>query len=321
MRLSVVIPTHNKRRLLARTLEALAQQRSPAPWEIVVVDDGSEDGTSELLAAAASAHGGRLHSVRPARNVGRAAARNLGVRAATGRWILFLDDDILAPPGLLAAHLAVLERHQGSGTIGLVRTDPELVDAPHFHYLDTRGIAKVKGDRVPGRYFVTQNAALPRAEFLAVGGFDERFAGYGFEDVELAFRLEDRLGLVFRPVREPVPLHLHHHSLAEYLAKRRQVGRGALRRLARTHPHRIPEMRLHWIFPAGGGVDWRTRLVGRAARAGVAGALARLLGRWPVGGGHVPRLAWIYRRLMDGLILCCYRDGLAESMDEDANTA
>jgi hypothetical protein len=99
------------------------------------------------------------------------------------------------------------------------------------------------------------------------------------------------------------------------------VGRGALRRLARTHPHRIPEMRLHWILPAGAGADWRAGLVGRASLSGAAGSLERLLGSWPTGDGHVPRLAWLYRRLMDGLVLCSYRQGLAEAPEADANSA
>ncbi len=107
MNLSVVIPTLDKEPLLRRTLAALAAQDagSGRTWEVVVVDDGSRDGTAGLLAAAAARPGARLRVVSPGRNVGRARARNLGARAARGRWILFLDDDIVAPPGLLAAHL------------------------------------------------------------------------------------------------------------------------------------------------------------------------------------------------------------------------
>jgi glycosyltransferase involved in cell wall biosynthesis len=313
VKLSVVVPTHNKRDLLGRTLDALAEQEVPGGWEVVVVDDGSSDGTMDLLAGRVGALAGHLHVVRSEHNRGRAAARNLGVRAAVGHWVLFLDDDILAPPGLLAAHLAVLEAHPRCGTIGLVRTAPELMDAPHLDYLDSRGLAKVKGDRVPARYFVTQNAAVPRAAFLAVGGFDEGFSGYGFEDVELAFRLEDRLGLVFRPVRWPVPQHLHHHSLEQYLLKRREVGRVALARLAARHPHRIPEMRLHWILGDERGRGWRALIVRRAARGWPAEALERLLTHWPTQAPHEPRGRLLYHRLMDALVIFAYSQGLANS--------
>jgi glycosyltransferase involved in cell wall biosynthesis len=108
MILSVVIPTLDKQALLERTLTALrAQDPGTADWQIVVVNDGSTDGTADYLAALVR-NEPRLEVVSPARNVGRAAARNLGWRRADGRWVLFLDDDILAPPGLLAAHLKVL---------------------------------------------------------------------------------------------------------------------------------------------------------------------------------------------------------------------
>ena len=138
--LSVVIPTHSKRALLQRTLAALDAQELPAgtEWEIVVVNDGSTDDTGAWLEQAGAQPGSRLRVVTPPANVGRARARNLGAEAARGRWLVFLDDDIVAPPGLLAAHLELLGRHPTDGTIGYAVTAPELVDAPHLRYLDTR---------------------------------------------------------------------------------------------------------------------------------------------------------------------------------------
>ncbi len=311
MILSVVVPTRDKRDLLERTLAALRAQELTGAWEVVVVDDGSGDGTADLLAAAARRPGPPLRVVAPGRNVGRAAARNLGARAAAGRWLLFLDDDIVAPPGLLAAHAAQLARRPGCGTIGLVRTDPELLDAPHLHYVDSRGAAKVRGDIVPARYFVTQNAAVPRADFLAVGGFDERFRRYGLEDVELAFRLEDRRGTVFLPVRRPVPSHVHHQDLREYLRKRRLVGRASLTLLARLHPGRIAEMRLHWVVdPPGARPGPGPRLLRVLVRLGAGRLGAAAASIWPRGRGARPWLPRLYFRLMDAVVLACYREGL-----------
>jgi glycosyltransferase involved in cell wall biosynthesis len=118
VKLTVVIPTMNKQPLLGRTLAALLEQDAGTDaWNVVVVDDGSSDGTAALLRTLAN-RTPRLRVVSPERNVGRAAARNLGWQAADGRWVLFLDDDILAPPGLLRTHLAVLESGEDRGTIG-----------------------------------------------------------------------------------------------------------------------------------------------------------------------------------------------------------
>jgi GT2 family glycosyltransferase len=319
MKLSVVIPTHNKRPLLARALAALAEQKLEGEsWEVVVVDDGSSDGTARQLQECPLRQTGRLQVVAPGRNVGRAAARNLGWRAARGELILFLDDDIIAPPGLLAAHLALLRGRPGTSTIGCVRTDPALVDGPHFHYIDDRGVAKIQDGLVPARYFVTQNAAVARADLQAVGGFDERFRAYGLEDMEVAFRLEEERGVRFWALRSPVPLHVHHHTLSEYLEKKRVVGRSSLPLLARLHPHRLPEMRLHWVLGAGTTATDRRqgcrvrRCIGWLAAGSTAGRLQRLAAAWPVRAHHRPILPAVHARLLDALVIIAYRQGLQE---------
>ncbi|MFN2371021.1 MAG: glycosyltransferase family 2 protein [Candidatus Krumholzibacteriia bacterium] len=313
--LSVVIPTLDKVSLLRQTLAALAgQDAGPGrEWEIVVVDDGSRDGTAALLETAAAAPGARLRVVAPGRNVGRARARNLGARAAAGRWLLFLDDDIVAPAGLLAAHLDLLEAHPGTGTIGRVVTAPEVVDAPHFDYLDSRGVGRLPAGPAPARFFVTQNAAVPRAAFLAVGGFDEEFAAYGFEDMELAFRLEEEAGVRFLALPAPCPRHVHHHTLAQYLAKKVECGRHSLPHLARLHPERLRSMSLHHALDLPGtSPSLATRAVRALADGPAAAALPPLLERWPCGPGYRPRLRPVHHRLLNLTVLAAFRAGLRD---------
>jgi glycosyltransferase involved in cell wall biosynthesis len=315
VKLSVVIPTRNKREPLARTLAALRRQTgAPEPWEIIVVDDASDDGTDSLLAELSRQPASRLLVVSCPENVGRAAARNRGVRAASGTWVLFLDDDIVAPPGLLAAHHRLLETDPKHGTIGRVATDPAIVDAPHFHYIDGQGVAKIRAGPVPARYFVTQNAAVPREALLVVGGFDERFRAYGFEDAEIAFRLEEMAGLRFLPLHDPVPLHVHHHTLTAYLDKKRECGRASVPRLARLHPDRLRQMHLDWVVdpPEACRTPFRIRSFRALASSPAALALERSVARWPTTGEHRPRAGSWYRRCLDLLILCAYRQGLVE---------
>lgn len=314
MKLSVVIPTHDKRALLERTLAALRAQALPpgTAWEIVVVDDGSSDGTGAWLAAERGRPGVELRVVTPELNVGRARARNLGAFAARGQWVVFIDDDIVAPPDLLAAHLALLEAHPGHGTIGYAVTAPELIDAPHLHYLDTRGVARLGPGPAPARYFVTQNAAVPREAFTAVGGFDEAFRAYGFEDMEVAFRLEDRAGVRFHCLPAPVPVHVHHHTLAQLLDKRRECGRGSLRLIAQRHPERLREMSLHLVLdaPGAGRPGVGAHLLRAALDAGLARPLPAVLGHWPSSRGHRPRAFGLYCRLMNLAVLAAYRQGV-----------
>jgi len=315
MRLSVVIPTHDKAPLLERTLDSLAEQRlANDEWQVVVVDDFSSDGTLELLERKSVAWGERLRIVRPNRNLGRAAARNLGAREATGELLLFIDDDIIVPPGLLAAHISAVDGRHGWGTIGMVRTDPRIIDAPHFHYIDTRGAAKVRSATVPARYFVTQNASVPREDFLAVGGFDERFSTYGYEDMELAFRLEDRRGVTYAMVDEPVPIHVHHHSLQDWLNKKREGGSSSLLLLSRLHPVRILEMRLDWVLDVPGRPTRFPARLFRLLAVPPVGWILTLVARcWPSDSHWNPRLPDCHSRLLDLLVITYLRLGVHEA--------
>jgi glycosyltransferase involved in cell wall biosynthesis len=318
MNISVVIPTLNKVKLLEQTLEALAVQdlSDDVEWEVVVVNDGSSDGTSEFLEALSLASDLPLTVVDPGVNVGRARARNLGARAARGNWILFLDDDIVAPPGLIRAHLDLLGSDPGCGTIGFAVTEATLIDGPHFHYLDSRGVAKLSPGPAPGRFFVTQNAAVPREAFLKIGGFDEDFSSYGFEDMEVAFRLEDEADVVFKALTFPVPVHVHHHTLAQYLDKKVECGRHSLPHLARLHPGRISEMSLHYAVDAPGvpALSFSGRVVRALAGSPVGAAMRRVLGVWPSGKGKRPLWPGLYFRLMNFAVLACFRRGVLEQV-------
>ncbi len=319
MKLSVIIPTMNKVALLERTLDGLAgQELAPDDkWEIVVVNDGSTDGTDAFLASRRGRGEVPLVVVASPRNVGRARARNLGARAARGTWLLFLDDDIVAPPGLLRAHLALLEANPGCGTIGYAVTEPDLIDAPHFHYLDSRGVARLGPGPAPGRFFVTQNAAVPRGAFLAVNGFDEDFSGYGFEDMEVAFRLEDEAGIRFLALTAPTPRHVHHHTLPQYLAKKLACGRHSLPHLARIHPARIREMNLHHVVdvPGQSGLSLSSRFLRRFAVSSLGHRLPGLMGAWPARAGHRPWWPAFYFMMMNLTVLSCFRQGVTDSND------
>lgn len=315
MILSVVIPTRDKRPLLERTLAALhAQDLEGRAWEVVVVNDGSTDDTAAALARLALEANPPVRGVTLPRNVGRAAARNLGWQHAAGQWVLFLDDDIVAPPGLLAAHLSVLAEDPRRGTIGPAVTDEAIADAAHFHYLDTRGVAKIAYGAAPARYFVTQNAAVPRAALAAVGGFDEGFSAYGFEDMDLGFRLED-WGIRFRVLPWPVPRHIHHHTLDEYLEKKRVCGRHSLREIARRHPARLHEMRLDLVLDVEGGPPTRclVRLLRVVLEGPLGAAVVGLVRRWPARAKWQPLAPRFYARLMDLAVLRAYRLGLRDA--------
>src|SRR5437879_1321693 len=99
IKISVVIATFNRKQLLARTLPTLFNQDlPPEDYEVVVVDDGSTDGTAQLLH---SFNPGCKLNILDQPNCGQAIACNKGFLAATGELVLLLDDDIVCPPNLL----------------------------------------------------------------------------------------------------------------------------------------------------------------------------------------------------------------------------
>jgi glycosyltransferase involved in cell wall biosynthesis len=274
---SLIVPTHGKLPLLRRTLASLARQVPGTPaFEVIVIDDASPDDTPAFLAA----YDGPL-SLRPVRqesNRGRAAARNAGLRIASGELVIFLDDDMEVVPGFVAAHAAFhgmaggavggtsgggAGPGAGSGSsegappdtpgrvgIGNVTNAPEVTDSPIIRYMSTRGAQKIRaGGPLPWRYFSTNNSSVRRADIEAVGLFDEEFRTYGFEDLELGYRLHRRgLGFQFVPAAES--LHIHYHDLDDVLNKKELSGRSSLDLFIRKHPEAWREIPMsRWAGP------------------------------------------------------------------------
>jgi glycosyltransferase involved in cell wall biosynthesis len=190
---SVVIPTYNHFDSLMKSLEALSRQSLPfSQFEVVVVDDGSQDNTAERLRQSMKRWPFMLQ-VFSGQNYGPATARNSGVRAAKGSIIAFTDDDCLPEPGWLSAFAKIFEEnHTIAGAEGqVVCPDPH----PLRHWVENR----------TGGLCWTANMAFPRALLLQAGGFDETFPYPANEDIELRIRML-RLGPI---VWTPAALVLH----------------------------------------------------------------------------------------------------------------
>ncbi|GAC1618038.1 MAG: glycosyltransferase family 2 protein [Vulcanimicrobiaceae bacterium] len=177
MRFSVVIATRDRAAALERVLGTLARQRGAPAFDVVVVDNGSRDGTAALVRehARTSAFAlGYVFAAEPNRGV----ARNAGVRAARGDTLVFVDDDVRLPEHFLFAHASAHARRRGRAISGPILNVPAARDEPRPTALN-----------YSGAYFCTCNVSVARAAFDAVGGFDEAFTLYGWEDTELGLRL------------------------------------------------------------------------------------------------------------------------------------
>jgi len=227
IRVSVVVPTSNRRATLEHVLPTLMHQAyDPAAYEILLCDAGSTDGTRELV-----------DTLRPANltlltlpNRGRASARNAGIRQARGEIVLFTDADILADPRLIGEHARAHERHANAAIVGRV-VEVGSLDAYRRAAAEPSARSRVHPPRerpLSWLFFVTGSASVRREVLVGAGLFDEASGAYGHEDLELGYRLQRRgVRIIYWP--SAVNYHWHPESLDERSAKKRLSGEATIR--------------------------------------------------------------------------------------------
>jgi peptidoglycan/xylan/chitin deacetylase (PgdA/CDA1 family) len=191
MQVSVILATFNRRRLLERTLPLLLAQDFPSDcYEVIVIVDGSTDGTVEFLRTLP--HRGNLRVIEQ-HNRGQAAAINAGLRQSRGELVLFLDDDILCPQTLVAEHASAQRFGKACMVFGPVLVDAEGPDTLAVEwartFCDDFFQSKVHEAPEKGWYgcMASANSSLPREVALSVNGLDESFSRGN--DIEFGYRL------------------------------------------------------------------------------------------------------------------------------------
>ena len=229
---------------------------------MLVVADACHDDTAEMVATYATQASYRVgllsHDAKSA-----AATRNLGAANAQGRVLLFLDDDVVAQPGLVRAHMEA--QHEDGVVLGYSK--PVLPEKPSWWqsdvyrwWEDTYRAMRQPGRRFTYRDFFSGNVSVPAPLYHKAGGFDTSFTGR-LEDYELGMRLL-KAGGRFRHVPEAIG---HHHDipdLDEWLRRLRQEGMGDVQ-IGQRHPELRVRLFAHLGEPCG---RWR-RLMRRLAFA------------------------------------------------------
>jgi len=232
MNLTVVIPTYNRKDILKKCLKALFNQTYPySDYEIIVVDDGSTDGTEELVKSLLNSARCTLRYFKQ-EHKGPAAARNVGIRNAKGEIILFIGDDIIATPTLLEEHSKWHREYPDDNVavLGYVTWSPEIEITPFMRWLENGGpqfhFWQIK-DRIEvdaQNYFYTSNISLKRKFLLENNGFfDEEFPYAAFEDNELGYRLK-KAGMILNYNKEAVGYHYQYTSLNDACRRMIKVG-------------------------------------------------------------------------------------------------
>lgn len=242
--LSVIMPTYNRVETLEKVLLSLEEQTlSKELFEVVVVDDGSTDGTKEFLERYTNR--GRLHLTYACKeNEGQGIARNVGYQLSDGHVLIFLQDDTIASPQLLEEHKKVHDTFATHNFICLGNTtwDPALDINPYMLFLEKSGMqfdygALEKAKLIDPilqlreasfRHFYTSNISMKRTLF-AKQQFNPKFKKYGWEDIELGHRMvtEERAVILYNTRAKA----LHHHQLEEKELPSRmvQIGKNAVK--------------------------------------------------------------------------------------------
>lgn len=234
--ISVVIPTHNRRDLLANLLVGLAVQTYPAErWELIVVNDNSTDGTHGLLEEFATDWPNAFTRTR-GKYANPSAVRNAGAEYASGRVLIFLDDDMTVSPDFVEGH-ANAHAQSGIAAIGRIvapstRRDPWTAwDDAHLARLAD---ALVNGRRAPGpRDYYSGNCSVDADLFRAVGGYATNIGRA--EDIDLGYRLE-AAGARFAYCAEAVSVHHGTHRFENWVRNAAAFGKTEVT-LAREFGH------------------------------------------------------------------------------------
>jgi len=236
---SIVIPTFNRASMLDAIISSLRSQLDGASdVEILVCDSDSLDGTAEVVARHAGQTASLVKHIQTTNSLSR--KRNVGLEAAAHEYVIFLDDDCIPLRGFLETYRRFVELRLKDGAkvvlCGETRFPEEWVRASNYYrFRDSRHFSNAEAEAeqpLDFKTIVAMNMCVRKSQFIeAVQGFDETFIGYGAEDQELGWRLQQAGFSV-----QACPAGAIHHEMSKDIRafgdKLRRTGRdGALRLL------------------------------------------------------------------------------------------
>lgn len=192
---SIVVPVYNNLTCTLDCLRSLAACNEVVPYEVIVIDDASSDGTREALQDVPG-----LRYLRNMANSGFIRSCNAGAALARGRYLVLLNNDTLVQPGWLDALLETFEAYPDTGLVGacLLYPDGTLQEAGCIIFSDGRAGNYGRLDAaLDPRYTCVRETdyssgaavAIPASLFLQLGGFDEHYLPAYYEDADLAMRV------------------------------------------------------------------------------------------------------------------------------------
>ncbi|HWP41977.1 MAG TPA: glycosyltransferase [Blastocatellia bacterium] len=250
---SIIVPTRNRADLVARFLPSLADQATSEPYEVIYVDNGSTDSTKDLILESSE----RWPHVRmiEERRAGGARARHAGALAARSPLLIFVDDDMLAEPNLVAEHLRAHKEAPGGCVLG------NIISAPGRHPFERMmayiydGPKSTLASREPtAQDYWSGNVSISRELYFRLGGYSEELASLRCgEDMEFGLRMV-AAGIRLRFAERAVT---HHHFTERFGARLYRSYRTGIARAYLKERH--PELPI--VAVATVRSRWRARAV------------------------------------------------------------
>ncbi|RAP32852.1 hypothetical protein DID75_03795 [Candidatus Marinamargulisbacteria bacterium SCGC AG-410-N11] len=260
--ISVVIGCFNQEHVIKRVLDSFNNQTLPLDqFELIVVDSMSTDSTLSILESFKANY---LFRYIQQENLGKAMARNRGVNEALADLILITDADMIADRYLLQAHI---DAHEESGKNscfeGVTYNMTELHWPPEQQKLYSYIRPNYSHKKSLGWfYFLTGNISFPKSVFLAENGFNSEFKSYGWEDLELGYRLsKKRVPLYYNKLA----INYHYHVVSKDEEIERNIKKGESARIfLKLHPELTMFLGLNplskFIFPLIKKESWFYKL-------------------------------------------------------------
>jgi len=235
---SVIVPAYNAAKTLAICLSSLLEQTYPINYtKIHIVNDGSTDNTDGVLKSLSLPEHVFLHNHTV--NRGLAAARNNGIKNASGEIIIFLDADMEVPSDFIENHVNIHKKPDVIGVLSALLPAPENPVDKYQKYLyqSKRGAQKYPPQMpLPFHVFILGITSVKRVAITKAGGFDNEISSYGGEDTEFAYRLWQKYpqGLYYAPHIKVI--HHHYRPLNEVLKNVLTFGHKVVPYLVQKHP-------------------------------------------------------------------------------------
>lgn len=250
MFISVIIPTYNRLSTLLKCLQNISNQSIDTEnYEVIVVDDCSSDETQDYFKNHSTDYT-NISYIRNNPNKGLASSRNVGIRAAKGDILVFLDNDLLVNFNFLEEHL---KHHKAEKNIALVSDityQPEDLEKTNFgRYIQSRAIGyrsaknmrNIDTNNLPGNFFAGGGSSCKRDDAFKIGLFDENLKKYGSEDELFGHRLKKE-NVRIKYCKEAKIIHYDSNILPQYWKiKFIELGRYSFKYLAESNDSLITD--------------------------------------------------------------------------------